>query len=157
MPRIRPTELPASFTELAPERAAHNEQRDCTVVALTLTTGRSYADCHKALADAGRKSRSGAYQDQWEAAANALGFHLRRWTSAEVIAMIHSYPRPHDRLHGITTHHPRRFAKQWAGTGKILMQSRGHISACIDGIVADWAINRSKRVIAVFTVEPISQ
>lgn len=157
MPAIKKTELPTAFTELAPIRAELKEHRDCTVVALTIVTGLSYAVCHKAMADAGRKSRRGAYQDQWEAAANALGFHLRQWTSSEMVGMVRSYPSPHNRLHGITTHHPRRFAKCWAGTGKLLLQSRGHVSACVDGVVADWAINRSKQVHTIFTVERLSQ
>ena len=66
--------------------------------------------------------------------------------------MVASYPKKG--IAGITTHQPRRFPKQWARVAdrKLLMYSRGHVSAFVEGEVKDWAINRSMQVYAVYEV-----
>lgn len=152
MPALKKVLLPTGFLSLKDERNALNENRDCTVVAMTLTTGLPYAVCHKALAEQGRKHRRGTFFHQQEAAYESLGFKLRQWTSREVVDMIMSYPKKG--IHGITTHQPRRFRKQWARVAdrRILLYSTGHVSALIDGNVEDWAINRAKRVYMIVEV-----
>lgn len=153
MPALKKTFQPSAFAGLKATRDSFSEKNDCTVVALALATGLPYAVCHKALADQGRKPGKGAFDFQWKAAAKALGFELRRWTSAEMVAMVQSYPKKG--IAGITTHQPRRFPKCWANTGKLILHSRRHVSACINGEVQDWAINNSKQVHAIYEVLPI--
>ena len=153
MPALKRTALPEGFSSLAPVRNAHGERNDCTVVAVALTTGLPYDVVHKAMAEAGRRTGKGCYPEVWQNAMAPLGFKLRKWTSTEMVGMIMSYPKKG--IAGITTHQPRRFAKQWKGTGKLILWSRGHVSACIDGTVQDWAINKSKQVHTIYEVLPI--
>lgn len=152
MPALKPTDLPSGFLALAEDRKSHNEHRDCTVVAMTITTGLPYAVCHKALSDAGRANRRGTHFAQQRKAYEALGFNLREWSSAEIIGMVQSYPKKG--IAGLTTHQPRRFPKAWAAqNGKaLLLYSRGHVSAMVGGVVQDWAINRAKQVWRVVEV-----
>jgi hypothetical protein len=155
MPALKPTTLPDGFLALKVERQAHNEHRDCTVIAIAAVTGKPYAECREALARAGRRSRRGCYPEQQEAALRELGFKVRTWTSSEMVEMCRSYPLKG--IPGITTHHPRRFPKQWAQHAgrKLLFYSRGHVSAFVGGVVQDWAINRSKRVVRIKEVLPL--
>lgn len=152
MPALKKVELPQGFVALSEVRKAHNEHRDCTVVAMTITTGLSYETCREALAAAGRKSRRGTFFFQQKQAYEALGFTLREWTSREMCEMVMSYPKKG--IAGLTTHQPRRFAKQWAPhrDKALLLYSRAHVSAMVGGVVQDWAINRSKQVYKVVEV-----
>jgi hypothetical protein len=47
----------------------------------------------------------------------------------------------------MTTHHPRRFPEAFRGCPDILMRSRTHIAAMIDGQVKDWSINNQLRIV----------
>lgn len=155
MPAPRKTAPAPIYKQLVDERApgerTRRTSRDCTVIAVAAVTGVSYAEAHTALAAAGRREGHGASFTVTERALNSLGFVARRWTSAEVVAFLWSYPKKG--IAGITTHQPARFPKQWAGTGRLLLRSTGHISAVIDGHLADWAAGRALRVHSVFTIE----
>jgi hypothetical protein len=142
MPALKKVELPTGFSNLGDVRSNLNERNDCTVVAIALTTGLPYHVVHKALEARGRKSRKGAFNDQWLGALADLGFKARRWTSREVVDMIMSYPKKG--ISGLTTHQPRRFPKSWANSGTLILHSHRHVSACINGEVQDWAINKSQ-------------
>jgi hypothetical protein len=159
MPALKKTLLPTSYASiisgeerLALEKRANGRSRDCTVVAMSIVTGLSYATCHKALEEAGRKNGRGTYFAQQKAAYEALGFTVREWTSREVVDLIMSYPKKG--IAGLTTHQPRRFAKAWAPhrDKALLLYSRGHVSACVGGVVQDWAINRAKQLYMVVEV-----
>lgn len=159
MPAAKRTELPAAYTQIMEDEArkALNEKRDCTVVALTVVTGLPYHTCHAALKEAGRKDRRGAYASDYITALKALGFAVRRWTSAEMVAMSRSYWDVYGKnVAGLTSHHPRRFPKCWEGKGPLLFRSRGHLAGVdANGVVHDWSINRSLRLIDVYSVEKI--
>jgi hypothetical protein len=110
----------------------------------------SYATAHKACEARGRRAGRRTPDTIYLAAIRDLGYEVRQWDYSEEYAMRKSYPKKG--ILNITTHHPRRFPKQWANTGAVLMRSRGHITACIDGQVQDWAINSSKQVFCLWTV-----
>ena len=131
-------------------RQALNEQRDCAVIAITVVTGCSYSEAHAVLAAQGRRSGRGTFTVQTIKALEAMGYTVRRWTSKEVADMLQSYPKKG--IAGITTHHPRRFPKQWAGKPPLLFSQNNHISGFRDGELHDWAVNRSKQVLAVYEV-----
>lgn len=151
MPALKKTARSELFVGLAQEARTLGEKMDCAVKALAIVTGLPYATCHEALSAEGRKVGRRTPDDQWLAALDKLGFAVRRWTSSEMVAMIHSYPKKG--IANITTHHPRRFPKSWAAhRGPLLLRSRGHISAYLDGIVHDWAVNSSKQVWAIYDV-----
>jgi hypothetical protein len=153
MPALKKVRLPDGYISLADERRAHGEgSRDCTVVAISICCGVSYATAHAALKAAGRKDKRGTYRHQQYVAIRSLGFEVREWSAREKIEMIMSYPKKG--IAGLTTHQPRRFAAAWAPhrDKTLLLYSRGHVSAMKDGVVQDWAINRAKQVFDVVEV-----
>ena len=150
MPALKKTSLPAGYTALRPERLAMGEAYDCTVVSIALTTGIPYSTVHAAMTAAGRRPGKRAADTIWKEALNVLGFEARQWSATKMIAMVQSYPKKG--IAGITTHQPRRFPNQWANTGRLILRSRGHVSACIYGEVQDWAINSSKQVFEVYEI-----
>lgn len=154
MPAPKKIALPDAFNAMEEERKAVNEHRDCTVKALAILTGRSYGDCRKALAEAGRANRRGAFHTTQRKAIEALGFSIREWTSREKIELVMSYPKKG--IAGLTTHQPRRFPQAWAPHADklLLLYSRGHVSAYRDGVVQDWAINRAKQVYMIWELTP---
>lgn len=151
MPALKKIARSDLYAGLVKEAQSVGEKMDCAVKALAITTGLPYATCHEALSAEGRREARRTPDTIWMAALDRLGFTVRRWTSSEMVAMIHSYPKKG--IANITTHHPRRFPKSWAPhRGPLLLRSRGHISAYRDGIVHDWAVNSSKQVWAIYEV-----
>lgn len=124
------------------------ERGDCAVITVATACVVSYERAHEALRLAGRKDRAGTFLCQTERAIESLGFKLRRWTSAEYVAKVHSYGK---KISCITTHHPDRFPKHWA-TGTFLFSCSGHILCVKDGVNHDWTRGRAKRVIWVHEV-----
>ncbi len=153
MPAIK-TNTPKSSTyiELREKAKSLNETNDCSVKALTIVTGLAYELCHAALKTAGRRDRDGATVGQMRSALAALGFNARydREFSSD---MISTYPKAHQILKGLTTHHPVRFAKQWADVRPCLLMQSRHVSAFVDGRVHDWAEGTARRVTQVWFVE----
>lgn len=150
MPALKKTTRSADYVGLVREAMTAGENLDCAVKAVAIVTGLSYATCHEALTLEGRKAGRRTPDSVLFASIERLGFTVREWSAAERIAMIHSYPKRG--IANITTHHPRRFAKCWAGKGPLLMRSSGHVSAFRDGVVHDWAVNSSKQVFAIYDV-----
>src|SRR5688572_11021759 len=124
-------------------RTAFREHNDCAVIAVSIACGVTYETAHAALKAAGRQDRKGTYAHQTVKAIESLGFRVRTWDRKELRSMIDSYPGIHATHKNITTHHPRRFAKAWEGSGNLLLRTQRHILACKDGTVHDWSINRS--------------
>lgn len=149
MPAIKKIAYTNIFSQLNNEAFAKGENNDCSVKAVALVTGSLYDVAHRALDAQGRSQRKGAYTTQIHAAIAALGKKVVQVNPRDIIAL---YPEPHRSvLKGITTHHPRRFDKVWP-KGKYLLYSRRHVSAVIDGVLHDWAVNSARRVISVYEV-----
>jgi hypothetical protein len=151
MPRIKTLGWSQEFKSLDETTKAHGEDGDCVVKALTLLTGLPYAQVLEALTAAGRKPRKGTPWVVTAKALNILGFKLEL-VGDFIPKMIQSYPGGHKHATTITTHHPRRFKKQWADVEPLLLDCRRHVAAFKDGVVHDWTINRKMHINAVYRI-----
>lgn len=155
----RPTRIGRSpeFLALDAQRAERGDQNDCTVKALALACGVPYAVAHKAMEEQGRKIGRGAFEQQWIAAGRALGFSIQRLPISWHVMMTMEVKKQYGKnVASLTTFQPARFPNVWKGKPPLPLRSRGHISACVDGVVHDWANDRAKRVIDIYVVEPLS-
>lgn len=143
---------PEGYLRFSQDRARLNETNDCTVVATAAVCGISYEEAHAACAKFGRKARKGMRRAQYLEAIKSLGFEVEAMSLRDIIA---KYPGTHKNLKSITTHHPARFNNVWRDGGRYLLNSNGHVSACINGELHDWAVGRMKRVISVYRVRKI--
>lgn len=131
----------AIWDKMATASAAHGENNDCTVKALTAATGLTYDECHAALKTAGRKNRRGCHMHrEGVAAATALGFHMTRLG-----------PHQYNAKTMITAERDRNLKK-----GRFVLRVRGHVAALIDGKVIDWSQGRRHRINAVYAVTPMA-
>ena len=133
------TEQSKRFKALLEASKDHGETRDCTVKALTATTGLDYGACHKALADQGRRPRKGCHVYQMQAAAKVLGFSMTRKERNTYRAKTMT-TAPRD---------PRLRA------GNLICATAGHVAALINGEVIDWTAGRRHRIQDVYIVEAI--
>lgn len=149
MPAIKKIAYTETFNALNKSSYANGEHNDCSVKALALVANVPYEDAKRTLAARGRKDRAGAYTSTILSAVRDCGKSPVRVDPASIIA---HYPSPHSNvLKSITTHHPRRFNKVWP-RGKFLLFTRGHVSAVIDGVLHDWAVNTAKRAYEIYQV-----
>ncbi len=150
MPAIKKVSYTTVFSQLNNEAYSKGETNDCSVKAVALVTGALYDDAHRALSTRGRKARHGAYTSDIIAAVRSFG---KTTNAVDARAIIAQYPSPHrDVLKNVTTHHPRRFNKAWP-KGRFLLFSRRHVSAVIDGVLHDWAVNKALRVSYIVEVK----
>lgn len=140
---------PEGYLRFSQDRARLNETNDCTVVATAAVCGISYEEAHAICAKFGRKTRKGMRRVQYLEAIRSLGFEVE---AVPVFKIIAKYPGNHKNLKSITTHHPARFNNVWRDGSNYLLNSNGHVSACINGELHDWAVGRMKRVIYVYRV-----
>jgi hypothetical protein len=102
------------------------ENRDCSVRALAIATGRAYAECHTAFAAAGRLPNVGT-----TVAASRFVHEILGLTYIET-AKPWGYPT----LSYFAETHPR---------GRFILHSNGHAFALVDGVVHDWSGGRGSR------------
>lgn len=126
----------------------------CAVIAIAAITRRPAKEIQVLLTKHGRKHGKGTPTWIIEKVIDELGFRFVRWPPTKLREIIDSYPGRAVNLENITTHHPRRFPSAWAGQPDMLMFSRSHVSAFVDGKVEDWAIEHSKQVYMIWTLEP---
>jgi len=126
------------FEILRKASADFGETNDCTVKALSVTTGRTYQDCHNALRMAGRKRRRGASMKIMQEAAEALGYYFERRHSPISAKTVTSAERD-----------------PALSSGNIVLLTRGHVAGMSDGKVIDWTKGRRHRIKAVFDVTPM--
>jgi hypothetical protein len=158
----RLTAMPAAFTALHDVARSFNESNDCSVKAICVATGASYAVVHALMAKHGRKLRQGvrpnAYDSSMKRTLAELGYQIRVWKDEEHIALLSTYsPDPvkaRKWYKGLTTKQPMSFNKQWRKLAcqNLLLFNTGHVSAYKDGEVIDWAHNTAKRIWAVWEV-----
>lgn len=126
-----------TISSIAEDSRLHNETNDCTVRAITATTGLPYATCHEALRRRGRKNRCGAYNRQWRAAVEDLGF--------ELVDMTELF-----RKRGART---VRTAQRFLPRGrKFILWVKGHVAGWNGEQLLDWSDGRLHRIKAVFEV-----
>lgn len=149
MAKIKRIDLPRSLSDAYAQRNMMNETNDCTVVALSVVTGMSYPEAHKAMQAQGRKPGKGS--NGIEKALAAAGFKLKR---VNIQSIIDKFPKPHcDVLKNFTTHHPRRFPGCIDKSKVYMAYTNRHVLGIREGEVRDWSINTSLRVYALWEVE----
>jgi hypothetical protein len=117
----------------------HGERFDCTVIALTATTGLDYDTVHAAMAAGGRKNgKRFAFDDKGQAIAKGLGFELQTLDRSEYSAK--------------TMRSVERDRKLQAGA--YIVRVRGHVAALVDGKVIDWSEGRLHRIVKIWRVVP---
>lgn len=123
-----------------PQRVRRNETNDCSVMALALGCGVSYAKAHEAMKKQGRKNRDGAWGWQVEYAARTIGYELVRVkTPAKTVAKL-----PYE-------------LTQAGMYGRFLVKTTTHFLAIVDGKVEDWSGGRTLRIEAVYRVEKLTR
>ena len=156
MARIQKTSLSPDFTDFYRDSLDAQEHNDCSVKAIALVTGRTYTEVRAALKAAGRKDRSGTPQHLSIKVLQDFGYTVRNWSFGERITIMNTYPGADTTAcnRSITTHHWRRFPKSWAPhwEKKLIVITSGHMLAVVDGVVKDWTINRSLRVLQIWEV-----
>lgn len=125
------------------------DRNDCAVIAIAAATGLSYEAAHSLAKAAGRKNGRGIRQAQTMAALAAAG---KTTVELEPLDFIKKYPRPHQILKSVTTHHPDRFPDVWKDGNTYLLFTRGHVLAVVNGVNCDWTRGRAKRIRWIYRV-----
>jgi len=149
MPRIARKEIPDCYTAYTAARVAANETNDCAVIAIAAATGTDYATVRDLLAAAGRKTRHGTQRAASYLVLDKLGFDRIPVVPEMMIAQ---YPKAHQILKSVTSHHPRRFNKIWSDGNTYLFFFSGHVAAVIDGTLIDWSINRALQCTEIYKI-----
>ena len=154
MPKIKRITRSEEYETLAREARELKEKGDCAIKAISIVCGVSYKEVRDCLATYGRQPNTGVYHSEIGRAIRHFDLRYRSWTFMEKMDMVRSYPSPHNQLHGITTHHPRRFKKAWEKHSgkKLLIFSSRHVAAFKDGMVHDWSVNASLRVTEIWEI-----
>jgi hypothetical protein len=154
MPRIDRSTLDHSAYRAIRETGvtAANEHNDCTVVAVAAACQVTYDVAHAALLKEGRKPRRGAVRSVTHRAIRALGFELERIDVVE--RFIKHYPKAHQILRSVTTHHPDRFKSVWTDGETYLMHVRQHVLTIRNGVNMDWSRGRALRARMVYRIVP---
>ncbi len=150
MPRIDRTAV--SFAPYAQVRAGSEhikEKADCAVVAVAAAAGIPYAEAHALMSAEGRKPRRGTPMFITESVMAGLGFKMVRVPAS---TFIQRYPKAHQILAGVTTHHPDRFNKIWKDGNTYMFRTRRHILTVRNGINCDWTRGTAKRVEEIYLI-----
>ena len=127
----------ALWDRMSENAKAHGETNDCTVRALTASTGLPYDICHAQLKRQGRKNRKGCHWFvEGPKAAKALGFTMRKMDPNEYRAKTM-----------ITAERDRAFRD-----GHFAILVRGHVAGLVDGSVIDWSAGRRHRIQAAYQI-----
>ena len=130
----------AAWKSMVSDSKAHGEHNDCTVKALTAATGLSYAECHAALAKAGRPHRKGCvFMVAGKAAAASLGWNMEMLSNSNFRAKTM-----------ITAERDALFQR-----GRWVIQVSRHVAALIDGKVIDWSEGSRRRIQCAYRFTPI--
>lgn len=131
------TNSKALWDSMTLSAAAHGETNDCTVRALTASTGLDYDTCHAQFKKQGRKNRKGChFFVEGPKAAKALGFTMRKMDRSEYRAKTM-----------ITAERDTSLR-----SGKYCVLVRGHVAAMVDGNIVDWSQGRRHIIKAIYSV-----
>lgn len=139
------------FVALQQVSRSLGENNDCTVKAIAATTGLQYGVVHAQLQHHGRKSGRGAHLHIMDAALRSLGFKKERVAPSQ---FINQYPKSHQILKSVTTHHADRFNSVWAdGNNYILFTSSyRHAVGIVNGTNVDWTRGRAQRIVEIWKI-----
>ena len=130
---------------------------DCSVIALRVTTGKTYAEAHAALKQAGRRDGYGAIKSEMIRAATILGFKMTPASIKLNQSRLQEIEEKYNyRVKTLTSKHPKKFPKVTWGKTPELWFSRGHVAGVeAGGEVVDWSEKRSNRIYSIYYVTPI--
>lgn len=139
------TQLPKHplFREICHASNAIGEHNDCSVKAVAILTDTPYEIVHQRMAIAGRKSRRGTPMGITGGVITSLGY---RWLETDPQTFINQYPKSHQILKGVTSHHPERFNKVWKNGKRYLLFNNSHALAVVNGETIDWSQGRALRI-----------
>lgn len=155
MARIKNTiPKPAAFVAKLLDGRAHNENNDCSVIAISLATGTPYNTVRDMLAAEGRRTGRGTYLAQTRAVVEKLGFLMVVVPTSTVLNAYRAMGR--NKVRTLTSYQPRnpRFAPAWRQfDGQVLiMRSEHHMWCYRDGEVQDWSTNTSLPIVAIWRI-----
>ena len=107
-----------------------NETADCSVISMSIATGKSYEECHKAFKEAGRKDRRGVGLGMIENVLQQFGFNNEIKVCATELGK------------RITVNQAGKYLKD----GKYIAVTRNHALAIVNGVVHDWTEGRRHQV-----------
>ncbi len=149
MPAPKTTGKTRAYLLMQNSAGLSGETNDCTVKALALATGIPYEEAHTDLARRGRKRGKGTNFFDVTEAIKARGFEIAR-VSPE--SFIRRYPKSHQILQNITTHHPERFSRVWRDGHTYLASVGGHCLTIVNGVTHDWTRGRSRRIRLIYRI-----
>ncbi len=149
MPAPKTTGKTRAYLLMQNDAGLSDERNDCTVKALALATGISYQEAHSDLAARGRKHGKGLNNWDLRQAIKARGFGLIHLSP---YLFIDRYPKSHQILQNITTHHPERFNRVWCDGHTYMFSCRGHVLIVRDGENLDWTKGTAKRVLRIYRI-----
>jgi hypothetical protein len=129
-----------AFETVHAESKKLGERNDCTVKAITITTGLPYTAVHAELKKLGRRKGCGTTTDNMVLACRSLGFDMAEVKRGSWSAKT-CRTAPRDR--------------RLASMGPVILGMARHVAAYNAGEVLDWSENRTKRIRQVWTVTPI--
>ncbi len=127
----------------------HKEKADCAVVAVAAAAGIPYTEAHALMAAEGRKPRRGTPMFITGSVLAQLGFKMVRVSSS---SFIQRYPKAHQILRNVTTHHPDRFNHIWKDGNTYMFRTRRHILTVRNGVNCDWTRGTAKRVEEIYLI-----
>jgi hypothetical protein len=141
------------FNELCMESSKMGETNDCTVKAICVVTGATYADVHARMAAKGRQRRKGAFQWDTHAVIRELGFTCTRVKKEEMEAKYDIKKTGGYIYKQLTTHHLAVYPEAWKDGHAYIIHTSRHVSGAVDGTLHDWAIGRAKRIQSIYRIE----
>ena len=132
------------FSKLSNETARMGETNDCSVKAVAVVTGLSYAEAHALCRQFGRRNRKGMFPIQYHAAIKSLGFTIEKLIAGNA--------------NGSTSHRLMKcktivtLGRNLPKRGVFLVRVRGHVLAARAGKIHDWTEGRRHRIEAIYRV-----
>lgn len=152
MPAAKPAPKTSLFSALQSQAIQNNETNDCAVKAIAIVTNTDYQTVLNMVNSRGRKQGKGTpWHVIWETLA-ALGYEAKQVNVRR--EFIDNYPKGHQILKSVTTHHPDRFNKVWANGKTYLMCTKAHILAVVNGVNHDWTRGSARPAWATYEIVP---
>lgn len=140
------------YKDVCKSTAKADEKNDCTIIAISIVTGKPYEECRTALMNHGKRRRQGCRISIQKKALKELGFSFKTIPSK---FFLNQYSELYKRcIKNITTHQPDRFPHVFCNGRIYLLFSPQHVSAMVDGKVHDWARGRRKKVTTILEIFP---
>ena len=136
------------------EKICRDEDRDdndCTVVAVSISTGIPYKEAARILASAGRKPNKGCSQVIYHAEIRKLGFNIQSIRQEKYGIARLSPDIRHPLIAKTVRTVERELAKNWGGC-KVLIGIRRHVLTWDGNEIADWTAGRQHRITSAHLV-----